>query len=90
MSDDELKLLLTPGTWILLNSKSIYNKPFYVISAKKDGVFIGHPEWLVSDAIFLSWEHLMDIQLVWRGSRRWWWRFVPWRDLLCPFTKPHN
>ena len=25
-----------------------------------------------------------------RGRRRWWWRLLPWRNSVCPFSKPYT
>lgn len=23
-----------------------------------------------------------------RGKKKWWWKFLPWKDCICPFSKP--
>lgn len=88
MNGERLRLLLVPGTWILLSPGLISDKPFYVLSVQDGGVFIGHTGWLVSDAVFVTWDYLKNITVIGRGHRRWWWRFIPWRQLVSPFSKP--
>ena len=80
---------LGPGTWLALDF-GFEREVFYVVQATKEGAYLGHPKWLVSSATFMPWSRLKGADIIGRGRPRWWWRFVPWRDLHVPFSRPSS
>lgn len=81
--------VLVPGDWVLMRY-GFEHLIFYVLSVSGKGAHLGHPEWLVSCSIFVPAEKLDRAELLGRGKPRWWWRFVPWRQLCLPFSPPRS
>lgn len=78
---------LGPGDWLALDY-GFERRVFYVLRVDKGGAWLGHPKWLVSSATFIPQERMAHATRIGRGKARWWWRFVPWRELCLPFSKP--
>ena len=74
------------GDWLTIDYHG-----FVVIIAKYSDTYIVHkPTWLVSSALRLDNSELArrNPKYIGTGKLRWWWRFLPWRDLVCPVSKP--
>ncbi len=78
---------LKPGSWLMMEF-GYHWRVFYILYVLGDNVILGSPNWLVSDATQISKTRLKGAELLGQGKQRWWWRFLPWRDLVCPFTRP--
>lgn len=80
---------LGPGVWLALDY-GFERRVFYVVRASATGAWIASPRWLVSSATFVPRSRLDGAERLGRGAARWWWRFVPWRELIVPFRKPRG
>lgn len=65
---------------------------FYVLFNNGSEVILCSPNWLVTAAKTISYTHygLSKFVYLGAGKYRWWWRFVPWRSLVVPFSRPSN
>lgn len=61
---------------------------WYVLEVRGETVFLGQPKWLVSSSIRMERSKVEAGEYLGPSRRRWWWRFVPFRDLVCPFCRP--
>ena len=61
---------------------------FYVKRVIGETVVLGNPRWLASAVVALEVERVKKWAVIGKGVRKWYWRFLPWRSLICPFTKP--
>lgn len=84
---------LKRGDWI--NMQFGFNRhDFYILNVSDSLIYLGKPDWLVSGHQILTHAELTGgfyepIHLG-SGKEKWYWRFLPWRDLICPFNKPHH
>ena len=78
---------LKPGSWLIMEY-GYDQRVFYVLYVLGDSVILGHPSWLVRSATCIPKTRLKGAELLGQGRPRWWWRFLPWRDLVVPFIKP--
>jgi hypothetical protein len=80
--------VITEGAWVLGRYGYEY-RLFYVKGVIDDQVVLGSPQWCASANTTLP---LAEIEskwrVIWYAKRRWWWRFMPTRDLICPYQKP--
>ena len=62
----------------------------YVSNVFDDGLIWGSPKWLVSSSEHMSISEFNENCVAFIGNTkvRWWWRFLPFRDIVCPFPKP--
>lgn len=77
---------VVPGDWFLVE----YGLPLKIYVAEKYATRVRF-SWsraLASNETYLSYEELLSGEYLGRGKRRWWWRWLPIRDFLCPFTEP--
>ena len=81
---------LAVGDWVALEFGFVM-RVFYVLRVSEgDGAWLGHPNWLASSAVFMPAARLSAAERLGSGRARWWWRFMPWRELHVPFTKPRG
>lgn len=75
------------GDWFYLKYGS---QPllFYVLNVTESGVFASTPHWCVSSRAYFPSETMANAQFAGVGRKRWWWGFLPFRDVVCPFTVP--
>lgn len=90
---------LQPGDWFVNESwPEADERPFYVMENKPNikVVYASRPKWPASRPYGFLYSPDPDYDLVYgsvylgRGKRKWYWRFLPWRDLIVPFTKPRT
>lgn len=87
----ELVDSIKKGFWILLKGYREY-KEYYVVDIKKefDVVKIGRKEWRYSSSEWTSLNSLTgNLLCVWQSKRKWWWKYFPFNDIICPF-KDHG
>lgn len=77
------------GDWVLLQF-GFDGKIFYIAQVLERGVMIGRPSWCVSSLVYMSNEEFQKsfMERIGASKRRWWWKFLPFRDVVCPFKKP--
>lgn len=80
---------LQPGDWIDLEF-GFAVRPMYVLENDGAGITYGSPNWVVSSCEYNEYKNMKRWRYLGRGQRRWWWRFLPWRDLVVPFSKPES
>jgi len=82
---------LKAGDWINIGY-GWERSDFYVTrSISGVGVHLSKPSWLVSSAIFLTDEALKaghSPVYIGRSKLKWYWKLLPFRDLVCPFKRP--
>lgn len=80
-----------PGTWIFMRYGTEFSK-FYVQERIGDILLISRKAWLVSSHVSVTIEETKNGhhkgQVIGKGKNRWFWRFLPWRDLVCPYSDP--
>lgn len=63
---------------------------FCVINITKNRVLITKKSWCVHDAIWINKEtFLEDADYIKTGKPKRFWKYLPWRDLVLPFTDPY-
>ena len=67
--------------------------PALIIIAVEGSKYVLHcHSWLVSSA--MRWDvgllKANKAEIIGKGKKRWWWNFMPWKDWVCPFTRPSN
>lgn len=77
------------GEWYVMQYGN-FNLLFYVLDVTNENVTLGTPIWLVSSAITISLDHFQIAAYIGKGKRRWWWKYMPWKDLHMPFTWPKS
>jgi hypothetical protein len=88
----ELKTLtLVPGDWIAMEY-GFTNKLFYVHSVYPHGVCICTTSWCVSDMECHTFAALgkRGFMYIGRTKAKWYWRFLPFRDVICPYYAPRG
>lgn len=86
MDIEELKV----GDWVLLEFGGTM-RPFYVHGLTRDFVMFGRSSWLVSDYEAVSKADLQynrKIDIIGHSKKKWYWRFLPWRNCVCPYYAP--
>lgn len=79
------KSLLKVGSWIMMEY-GFKNRDFYVYSVIEDYVELGRKNWLVSDAEYFELNDVLrNATYLGEGKMKWYWKFLPFRDVLCPF-----
>jgi hypothetical protein len=76
-----------------LNMKFGYDRMnFYVHRITDEYIYLGLPCWCVSDSERTTVAELEQgyYEPVYLGptKKRWWWKFLPFRDLVCPYVQP--
>lgn len=84
------KQQLQPGDWLLMDFAG--RSKFYVVDVIDDEVCLTKTTWLVSSGDWYPSKELFGplykARFIGTGKRKWYWRFLPWRDLVCPFYYP--
>lgn len=82
---------LKEGDWIYFRYGTSLNL-MYVSMVTPGGAVLGKPNWLVSAGVFIDNHRLVaavdenHLIHLGRGKLRCWWRFLPWRDVVIPFS----
>jgi hypothetical protein len=85
-----MKDKLSVGTWVLM-PYGYEHHVWYVYEVAGDMVLLGNRRWLVSGSKWFPVSYLNEnARILGKGKVRWWWFFLPWRNLICPFTKYRN
>lgn len=89
---------LEVGDWI--NMQYGFDRQDWCVLEKGcSWVRLGKPSWLVSSAEIVTLDRLFESDRdMWfntggplylgRGKKRWWWKFLPFRDCVFPYSKP--
>ena len=80
---------LRSGDWFELKYGD-YVVQWYVLGVSATSVIAGNPLWLTFSTETFSFRQIATAAYLGRGKPRWWWRFVPWRELIPPFSKPRG
>lgn len=88
---------LQPGDWIVSECwPEADERPFYVMENKPNikVVYASRAGWEVSAPhgflYYTDYDSVYGSMYLGRGKRKWYWWFLPWRDLIVPFTKPRT
>lgn len=80
---------LQPGDWI----KWRWSR-YYVQKNSGRHIQIGDPDWSVTSNTTISYADMSDqyypVKYLGRGKLKWYWRFLPWRNSICPFNLPQE
>ena len=90
METEGEEMKLRPGSWILMEYGYDYDE-YYIAENINDEMFlVGSTRWLVSSSKWMKWSDMEErhIFLLGHGTKRWWWKWLPFRDLICPYSKP--
>lgn len=81
----------SPGAWFLLQYGFDFQM-FYITEVVGDRARISKPGWCVSAGVWLTRKQMEGpyhkAQYAGHGKPKWYWRFLPWRDVVTPFHKP--
>lgn len=85
---------LEPGDWVNM-AYGYYRHDFYVLRVLQDKyVVLGKPTWCVDTTVIKSYEELNSDYytpiFIGKGKEKWYWRFLPWRNVIVPFKYPDN
>ncbi len=81
------------GDWFSIQYGSNFH-PVYVLGTHENMVEWCKTTWCVSDAQYVTRERFLDMYgnspsiYLGKSKERWWWRFLPWRDVVPPFARP--
>jgi len=81
---------LNVGDWVLMHfcRRSI---KWYVLEVAGDKALLGNPDWCVSASMWWETAHVINSSVyLGAGKIRWWWKFVPHRDLIIPVSEARN
>lgn len=89
-TNDNQPKTLTTGTWFMMRYGGGLDR-YYVAEVAGQWVRFSKPFWLASYGIWETMAELnqprRDLVILGKGSRKWYWEFLPWRDLICPFYR---
>ena len=78
------------GDWWLIDTDR--NRwEFYVMQVAGDSVKFGSQQGRsIGGGLWVTIEELKPLKTTFLGHGRpkWYWRFLPWRDLVCPYYLP--
>jgi len=75
------------GDWWLLDVRGV--KEYYITGVAGDKIKISTPRAATMGVwITASDMALLDATFLGHGRPKWYWRFLPWRDLVCPYYLP--
>ncbi|WP_432821831.1 hypothetical protein [Trichloromonas sp.] len=65
---------------------------FYVLAnnVEKGRLKITCRGWCVDSAVVWSYSNMRPFSFVGRGKKRWWWRVLPWRNIVAVYSPPQN
>lgn len=81
---------LVPGDWVNMWF-GFERHDFYVQKnfLEYEIVRMSLTTWCVDTHYDLTYDELKDMKiqpvLIGHTKKKWWWRFIPWRQLICPF-----
>jgi hypothetical protein len=84
---------LKEGDWIetvICGEKTL----FYVTKNTEYSLTLGCLSWLASSTSevlyseFISSEYLSNARYIGHSKKRWYWKLLPGRDRICPYTRP--
>ena len=77
-----------PGDWFLMDRCE--REKFYVVEVCCRIAHLSRPGWMVNDGFWLNEPEFKEQSLAYlgRGKKKWYWRFLPWRNLVCPYYYP--
>jgi|688.fasta_scaffold1101118_2 hypothetical protein len=81
---------LTPGAWIVMDWCFDAAK-FLVYEATDTHVRLVREPWLTSSADWFSRKDVLETRraaYLGHGKKKWYWKFLPWRDFVKPYTQP--
>lgn len=80
---------LTTGTWFFMDFGG-GRKLFYVLDILNGDVLINCPTWSIGLYLTFTYSYLQErnISILGKGKRKWYWKFLPSRKNVVPFTKP--
>jgi hypothetical protein len=75
------------GDWILMKYGFDFHE-WYVYEISGEKIRLGKKSWCVRSS---SWFDISEVRsrshYLGKGKFRWWWLILPWRDVVCPFSK---
>lgn len=74
---------LQQGDWFISDSRV-----WYVILNDGKQIVANSPSFCTEHPIYFKYNRLSEFTYLGRGKIRWWWRLVPWRNIVVPFTRP--
>ena len=78
---------LKAGDWILMKYGHS-DSEFYVLETMGDNIKVGRAAWCVSSSMWLTPYDKSNIKgRLGSTKSRWWWKFLPFKDIVCPFKK---
>lgn len=83
------------GDWVLITYETydFTGSKYYISEIIGDKInFNPLRRSMFSDGMWISEEQLKTINSTYigRGKRKWYWRWLPWRELVCPFYYPNE
>ena len=78
------------GDWVIMRYGISFGL-YYILNVTDEIVTWCSPKWLVSSAQFSTESEFQSRSPIVVGNtkRRWWRKYMPWRDLICPFRIFH-
>jgi len=74
---------LVAGDWILWKY-GLSHVRYYVLGNSCGMLTVGNPRWCVSSAMTNRHSDMHDWAYIGHTQPRWFWKFLPWRDVVCP------
>jgi hypothetical protein len=64
---------------------------FYVAEICHDKIRLTMPDWLASSGVWMTRREMeaRHAEYLGHGNRKWYWRFLPWRDCVTPVYMPN-
>lgn len=94
---EELETLVQ-GDWIRFRYG--YDKNlWYVLDNDLDGkeIIVGTSRFLASTTRLVSYNEIINpygkpdtVRFIGSSKLKWWWKYLPWREIVCPFPRPKN
>ena len=65
---------------------------FYVVGSYPDTLALTRPCWCVSSMEYFTLTELLERAptILGQGKLKWYWRFLPWRDVVAKYHKPRS
>jgi len=63
---------------------------FYIWERHGDKIFLSSPKWCVSFGVWMTRKEMQyrKAEYLGHGKRKWYWKFLPWRDFVTPVWGP--
>lgn len=89
----KIRKRLQPGDWFEIEF-GFRRRQFYVVDVVEDIIYATTPTWCVSPPRSFSFDEIYDDfhkgHYIGKGKLRWWWRFLPWRNICVKYSYPKH